>query len=106
LRPPAPVHLRAERRSNGDVALSWVRRSRIAWTWASGSETPLGEERETYRVTLASSEVTRSVEVDVPYLLYSRADQITDGADGAIELQVAQFGTHGSSRPAAIHFNI
>jgi hypothetical protein len=106
LRPPAPVHLRAERRSNGDVALSWVRRSRIAWTWASGSETPLGEERETYRVTLASSEVSRSVEVDVPYLLYSRADQITDGADGAIELQVAQFGTHGSSRPAAIHFNI
>jgi hypothetical protein len=57
-------------------------------------------------VSLASGEVSRSVEVDVPYLLYSRADQITDGADGAIELQVAQLGTYGSSRPAALHFNI
>ena len=24
LRPPAPVHLRAERRPDGDLALSWV----------------------------------------------------------------------------------
>jgi hypothetical protein len=56
MRPPSPVHLRAERRTNGDLALSWVRRSRNGWVWLSGSDTPLGEESESYRLTLAGED--------------------------------------------------
>jgi hypothetical protein len=105
LRPPAPVHLRVERCSNGDIAFSWIRRSRIGWVWAGGSDTPLGEERETYRLTVAGEGVSRSAEIDKPHFLYSLADQITDGASGTIELQVVQVGTHGTSRAAAIRFD-
>jgi hypothetical protein len=105
LRPPAPVHLQVERCSNGDIALSWIRRSRIGWVWTGGSDTPLGEERETYRVTVAGEGVSRSAEIDKPHFLYSLADQITDGASRTIELQVVQVGTHGTSRAAAIRFD-
>jgi hypothetical protein len=52
LRPPAPVHLRVEPTSGGAVLISWVRRSRFGWGWASGSDTPLGEESERYELEL------------------------------------------------------
>ena len=47
LRPPSPVHLRAAGTAGGDLALSWVRRSRQGWDWTGGSDTPLGEEQRT-----------------------------------------------------------
>ena len=51
LRPFAPAHLRA-RRVGGDMALRWVRTTRIAgWDFAA-VEVPLGEAREAYRVTI------------------------------------------------------
>ena len=53
LQPPSPVHLRAEETPGGDLLIQWVRRSRQGWTWLSGSDTPLGEERELYRVEIA-----------------------------------------------------
>ena len=65
MRPPPPVHLRAQKLANGDLALSWVRRSRSGWVWLSGSDTPLGEESEGYRLTLAGEGFERSVTVAV-----------------------------------------
>ena len=46
LRPPGPVHLRAIETPAGDLAISWVRRSRLGWAWTDGADTPLGEEAE------------------------------------------------------------
>lgn len=101
LRPPSPVHLRAEAAAGGDIILRWVRRSRQGWSWTSGSDTPLGEEREAYRLTLSGAGWSRSTELSVPEYLYTAAEQAADGA-GPVLAEVAQIGTHASSRAAAI----
>jgi hypothetical protein len=106
LRPPAPVHLRAERQANGDVALSWVRRSRRGWAWLSGSDTPLGEEREAYHVEIEGTGFRRAAATSAPQHLYSAAEQAVDGAAGAVEVRVVQLGTQGPSQAAAMTVQI
>ncbi len=101
MRPPSPVHLRAERRANGDLALSWVRRSRSGWAWLSGSDTPLGEETESYRLTLAGEGFERGVTVPATAYLYTAAEQSADGLAGALSFTVVQLGTSAASRPAS-----
>ncbi|HYG48114.1 MAG TPA: phage tail protein [Allosphingosinicella sp.] len=102
LRPPSPVHLRAEARPNGDLALSWVRRSRNGWVWLSGSDTPLGEESESYRLTLSGAGFERRVILSAPAYLYSAAEQAADGLAGPLTIEVVQLGTSAPSRPASI----
>jgi hypothetical protein len=102
IRPPSPVHLRAERLANGDLALAWVRRSRAGWVWLSGSDTPLGEESESYRLTLAGEGFARSVTVAAPAYLYGAAEQAADGLAGALTVEVVQLGTSAPSRPASL----
>jgi hypothetical protein len=102
LRPPSPVHLAAERVADGDVRIRWTRRSRDGWSWTSGSDTPLVEERELYRVTLASGGASQTVTVAEPFLLYSAAEQAADGLAAPLVIEVVQVGTHSSSRPAQI----
>jgi hypothetical protein len=100
MRPPSPVHLRAARRANGDLALSWVRRSRNGWVWLSGGDTPLGEETESYRLTLAGESFRRSLTVAAPAYLYTAAEQAADGLSGPLSFEVVQLGTSAASRPA------
>jgi hypothetical protein len=101
VRPPAPVHLEAERESNGDLTIRWIRRSRLGWTWLSGSDTPLGEEREHYRAAVTSGTITRLFETGEPWLFYSAAQQLADGIGGGpLTIAVAQIGTRGTSREA------
>lgn len=102
MRPPAPVHLRAERLANGDLALAWVRRSRSGWVWLSGSDTPLGEESESYRLTLAGEGFARSVTIAAPAYLYTAAEQAADGLAGPLSVEVVQLGTSAPSRPASL----
>jgi hypothetical protein len=104
LRPPSPVHLCAERLASGDLRIDWVRRSRLGWTWASGSDTPLVEELELYRVTLASAGTSRTVIVTDPSLLYTAGEQAADRLALPIAIDVVQLGTHSASRPAQILF--
>ncbi|HEX7743162.1 MAG TPA: phage tail protein, partial [Sphingobium sp.] len=42
--PLTPVHARASPDGAGGWTLSWTRRSRNGWRWASGADVPLGEE--------------------------------------------------------------
>jgi hypothetical protein len=100
MRPPAPVHLRVLRQPNGDVAVGWVRRSRSGWVWLDGSDAPLGEAREAYRLTLAAAGSTRTVEVAEPGFLYTAAQQASDGAAAPMVIEVVQLGDAGASRPA------
>ena len=102
MRPPSPVHLRARRLANGDLALGWVRRSRTGWVWLSGSETPLGEEAEAYRLTLAGEGFERSLTLASPAYLYTAAEQSADGLAGPLEIEVVQLGTSAPSRPASL----
>lgn len=101
LRPPSPAHLRAERRANGDLSLVWVRRSRNGWVWLSGSDTPLGEESEAYRLTLAGEGFERNVTLSLPAYLYTAAEQSADGLAGPLTATVVQLGTSAPSRAAS-----
>ncbi|MEA3051127.1 MAG: hypothetical protein QOG72_30 [Sphingomonadales bacterium] len=101
MRPPSPVHLRAARRANGDLALSWVRRSRNGWVWLGGSDTPLGEEAESYRLTLTGESFQRRLTLAAPAYLYTAAEQAADGLSGPLTFEVVQIGTSAASRPAS-----
>jgi hypothetical protein len=100
VRPPVPVHLRADPLANGDLRISWVRRSRGGWTWASGADTPLGEEAEAYRITLSRLGFSRSEEVGEPVFTYTAAAQAADGGEGSLEISLVQLGTVAPSRAA------
>jgi hypothetical protein len=102
LQPPAPVHLRAERLADGAISISWVRRSRIGWSWLSGTNTPLGEEAESYRLRLSNSGFEREVVVAEPFYIYTAEQQAADGLTGLLLVQVSQVGTHASSRRAQL----
>ncbi|GAA4809300.1 hypothetical protein GCM10023232_00360 [Sphingosinicella ginsenosidimutans] len=102
LRPPAPVHLVAERQANGDILVRWVRRSREGWSWQSGADTPIGEQSEAYRLDISGDGFRRQEILTAPSFLYSAADQAGDGAAGPIVFSVIQIGTYAASRPAEI----
>lgn len=96
--PPSPVHAMPEEVGDGDVVLRWVRRSRTGWRWIDAAETPLGEERELYRVTLTpAGAAPRTIETALPELRIARADRI-----GGAGVGVRQAGSNGES-PALTH---
>jgi len=101
LQPPSPVHLTARETDVGDLDISWVRRSRQGWTWVSGSDTPLGEEAERYRLAITGSDFARTIEPGAPGYLYTAAERAEDGA-GPIQISVSQTGTFAASRPAIL----
>ncbi|WP_445191768.1 phage tail protein [Sphingomonas sp. Tas61C01] len=96
--PPSPVHLQAASASNGALALRWVRRSRLGWRWIDGAEVPIAEERERYRVTIASAGGERIVEADEPWLRIEAAMRPA----GDLVVTVRQRGTWGLSPAASI----
>ncbi|MGF6860068.1 hypothetical protein ABIE69_000623 [Rhodobacteraceae bacterium MBR-64] len=90
LRPYAPVHLRA-RAAGGDLAVSWVRRTRIDGDRWTGGEVPLGEEAEAYVLrVIVGGAIRREVSVTTPQWTYPAAMQAADGATGGAVLAVAQ----------------
>ncbi len=103
LRPPAPVHLRAEPDGSGGIRLSWVRRSRLGWAWPSGADTPLGEESERYALAITGEGFVRETELALPAFTYDAAMRALDGP-GPVNASIVQLGTHGRSRPAIITF--
>ncbi|WP_448501681.1 GTA baseplate fiber-binding domain-containing protein [Sphingomonas sp.] len=86
--PPSPVHARRVR-SHGETGLHWVRRSRAGWRWTDGSDVPLGEERERYRVTGPSG----AVETGAP----EWNGTLPDGP-----VAIVQIGDAGPSRAAIV----
>jgi hypothetical protein len=102
LQPPSPVHLRAAEIADGGLLIQWVRRSRQGWTWPSGSDTPLGEELERYRLEITGAGFARIVSADAPLHLYGAAERAADGASGPVQISVSQIGTFAPSRPAQI----
>lgn len=103
--PPPPVHLTADHHSEG-LRISWIRRSRIGWTWSSGLDTPLGEETERYRVTVTAPGLARSATVDRPEWTYSTADQTADGTPASVDIRVEQIGNLAVSAAAKMAFDL
>jgi hypothetical protein len=104
--PPSPVHGRIEPEDGGDLRIRWIRRSRLGWTWPSGTDAPIGEEFEAYVLRImAGSTLLREWETGLPTSLYSAADHAGDLAAGApwpLRLEVRQRGTWGVSLPLSL----
>lgn len=99
-RPYRPAHLRAV--AGPDIALSWVRRTRIGGDAWGGAEAPLGEAAERYRVrVLAGGMAVRSVETTAPSFVYDAAMRAADGTAGAITFAVAQISERYGDGPEA-----
>ncbi len=89
LRPYSPVHLSAEKQGN-DIALSWVRRTRVNGDSWQSFDVPLGEEAEVYNLRIIDNSVVREVTVSSPSFIYTAAMQAQDGITGSFEFEVAQ----------------
>ncbi|XDA96549.1 glycoside hydrolase/phage tail family protein [Sulfitobacter sp. LCG007] len=91
LRPYAPAHLRTKRKSNGNLSVSWIRRSRIDGDSWDVPEIPLGEERESYVIRVVrGGTLLRELTSPDPYWSYVLADQVADGASVPFDIEIAQ----------------
>ncbi|WZU64916.1 glycoside hydrolase TIM-barrel-like domain-containing protein [Yoonia algicola] len=90
LRPYPVAHLRAVK-NGADVAVSWIRCSRIDGDiWADG-DIPLGEENETYRVRIfKSGQLRREQVTTAPHWTYAAANLSSDIGSGFYTIEVAQ----------------
>ena len=101
LRPYAPCHLTAQR-NGGDLALAWVRRTRIDGDSWQAAEVPLGEDREDYLVQVwQGATLLREDRCSAPGWTYTVAMQSADGAAGPVELRVAQLSASFGAGPTA-----
>lgn len=104
--PWSPVHVRGTRNAAGDLAITWVRRTRFGGVWADGTDVPLNEESERYEVDIldGAGAVKRTIAVTTPAAAYTAAEQTADfGApQAAITIKVYQLSAAvGRGRPAA-----
>lgn len=89
LMPYAPVHLRAERDSAGNISIRWVRRSRLHGEWQDYQDIPLGEDDERYDVEIWNgSTVVRRFRATMPEQAYSAAEQTADFGAAQTSLKV------------------
>jgi hypothetical protein len=107
LRPLSPVHVRGAR-SSGDLAIGWVRRTRIGGDGWDGVEVPLAEDFEAYEVDiLDGATVKRTLSAATPVVTYTAAQQTTDfGApQSSVSLRVYQLSAsagRGTPRAATL----
>ncbi len=91
LRPYAPAHLTAERDGAGDLAVSWVRRTRIDGDSWQSAEVPLGEDVESYLLrVMDGATIKREVTLATPAWTYPAAMQASDGLSPPFTIAVAQ----------------
>ena len=95
-------------RSGDDLALSWVRRTRIGGDSWETAEVPLDEDAERYEVDiLDGADVKRTISSDTPGAIYTGAEQTADfGAPQAsVSLRVYQMSAvlgRGTPRAATL----
>lgn len=94
MKPYAPAHLSAVKESNGDWTIDAIRRTRVGGAWVGGTTIPLGEDSESYSITLSdgATEVTKTTS-SLPYTWTSAAQTTDTGAEvtaGNLEYSIAQ----------------
>jgi len=101
LRPLSPVHLRLHER-DGDLDITWTRRTRIDGDSWQGIDVPLGEETEAYTVeVLRDGAVLRRAETASPGWTYGAAERAADAGPGSIQIRVAQLSRAWGAGPFA-----
>ena len=78
LRPLSPVHIRSKM-MNGDIRISWVRRTRHGGDSWDTVDVPLAEDSEAYEVEILDGpDVRRTLTSLEPEVFYSEAEQVAD----------------------------
>jgi hypothetical protein len=99
LRPYPVAHLRA-RTVGDDIALSWIRRTRIDGDTWQAFEVPLGEETERYQIrVLQANDLRAEYHTAQPQFLYSSAMRVVDLQPGAFRIEVAQISSQYGPGP-------
>nr|WP_137676884.1 phage tail protein [Parerythrobacter lutipelagi] len=95
--PLVPVHARRQTLANGEVSLTWIRRSRGVWTWDSAIETPINESFERYVVGIGPPDApVASWELSEPLVNLGAA---TVAANSGQIVWVRQIGNTQASHP-------
>jgi GTA TIM-barrel-like domain/Putative phage tail protein len=92
LKPFSPVHVAAERSSEG-IRIAWLRRTRRDGDGWEAIDVPLAEDSESYQVDiLKSGAVLRTLVSSAPSVLYAGSDELADfgTAQPALDLRVVQ----------------
>lgn len=101
LRPLSPCHLRV-RRLGGDLALRWIRRTRIGGDSWTGPDVPLGESSEAYVVRVVrGSEIRREAIAPMRDWSYPATLRAADGVGAPFEIHVAQLSDSFGAGPFA-----
>jgi hypothetical protein len=104
LTPLSPAHVRGLRSGGGDLALAWVRRTRIGGDSWDGIDVPLGETEEGYEIDiLDGSTIVRTLTATSPAATYTSADQTADfgSPQSSVSLRIHQLSaTRGRGTPA------
>jgi hypothetical protein len=101
LRPYRPAHVRVSEQA-GDLAISWIRRTRIEGDGWDVPEVPLGEESESYIVRVMVGEtVIREAMTNTASWTYSATARAADGLVGAYRIAVAQVSARYGAGPFA-----
>ncbi|MEP0519653.1 MAG: glycoside hydrolase/phage tail family protein [Hyphomicrobiales bacterium] len=110
MRPFSPVHLRAYRQANGDVLITWVRRTRIDGDPWELVDVPLGETTEVYRVDIFDgATIIRQTTTQTPQFTYTQSEQVADFGQpvSLLSLHVQQVSaTYGAGSPAKVTLNV
>jgi hypothetical protein len=84
-RPYSPCHVAGAQAGSGDIALNWIRRTRLGGDSWEQTEVPLGEESESYELDIynaAGTNVLRTLSATSPSLIYTAAQQSSDFGGG------------------------
>jgi hypothetical protein len=101
LRPYPVAHMRAKRHPNGDLAIDWIRRTRLDGDSWQSIEVPLGEANESYQVQVWNGTgLLRQVTTGAANWAYTQAQQSADSASGAVTITVAQLSQSFGAGPA------
>lgn len=104
LRPLSPVHVRGARAS-GNLAVTWVRRTRVGGDNWEPPDVPLSEEQERYEIDiLDGATVKRTLTSTLPAVTYTSAQQVADFGAPQASVAVAIFQMSAAfGRGAAAH---
>lgn len=100
LRPYRVAHLKAVQRG-GDLAVSWIRRTRLDGDPWGTEDVPLAEAFERYRLRVFNgTTLLREVQTGAPEWTYSAAQQAADGAAAGSRIDVSQISETFGEGPA------
>lgn len=101
--PYSPVHITGERDVSDNLTVEWVRRTRLQVPGMGSGPVPLGEATEAYEIDiLDGATVVRTLTATSPTVIYTAADQTTDGLTPGdpVDLVVYQMSdVKGRGRP-------